>query len=141
VARLCRYAPYVGPVDTGVRVKLLGHAEVGCGELMAKLRDATGHQTSRTVSSSTWLARPWWTARSRSLSRERRSLLEWPVTACLRPCRQVAYFHEQIKGVDFVFVDHPSYPRPGGLYSDANGVYGDNQVRRGGPHAACNASV
>lgn len=33
-------------------------------------------------------------------------------------------------GVDYVFVDHPSYPRPGGgFYSDAAGVYGDNQFR------------
>ena len=32
------------------------------------------------------------------------------------------------KGVDWVFVDHPSYPRPGGIYADAFGVYGDNQV-------------
>ncbi|KAG2500469.1 hypothetical protein HYH03_002036 [Edaphochlamys debaryana] len=42
---------------------------------------------------------------------------------------EVGYFHQQIKGVDFVFVDHPSYPRPGGLYADVNGVYGDNQFR------------
>lgn len=41
---------------------------------------------------------------------------------------EVGYFHSDSKGVDWVFVDHPSYPRPGGLYSDANGVYGDNQV-------------
>jgi hypothetical protein len=27
-----------------------------------------------------------------------------------------------------VFVDHPAYPRPGGLYADKNGTYGDNQV-------------
>lgn len=32
------------------------------------------------------------------------------------------------QGVDFVFVDHPSFPRPGGLYSDEFGTYGDNQV-------------
>ena len=32
--------------------------------------------------------------------------------------------------VDYVFVDHPSYPRPGGgFYSDAAGSYGDNQFR------------
>ncbi|PNH02354.1 Starch synthase 1, chloroplastic/amyloplastic [Tetrabaena socialis] len=40
---------------------------------------------------------------------------------------EVGFFHQQIRGVDFVFVDHPSFPRPGGLYSDENGVYGDNQ--------------
>ena len=42
---------------------------------------------------------------------------------------EVAYFHQSIKGVDFVFVDHPSYPRaPGGIYSDQKGPYNDNQV-------------
>ena len=33
----------------------------------------------------------------------------------------------QRDGVDFVFVQHPSYQRQG-LYSDHQGVYGDNQV-------------
>jgi hypothetical protein len=41
---------------------------------------------------------------------------------------EVGYFHHFHKGVDWVFVDHPSYPRPGGLYADEHGVYGDNQV-------------
>lgn len=41
---------------------------------------------------------------------------------------EVGYFHYKHKGVDWVFVDHPSYPRPGGLYADEHGVYGDNQV-------------
>lgn len=41
---------------------------------------------------------------------------------------EVTYYHYQHKGVDWVFVDHPSYPRPGGLYADEHGVYGDNQV-------------
>jgi hypothetical protein len=46
---------------------------------------------------------------------------------------EVGYFHHFHKGVDWVFVDHPSYPRPGGLYADEHGVYGDNQVGgRGG---------
>ncbi len=45
---------------------------------------------------------------------------------------EIGYFHQQIKGVDHVFVDHPSYPRPGGLYSDTHGTYGDNQVGRSG---------
>ena len=40
----------------------------------------------------------------------------------------VGYFHAHIKGVDFVFVDHTSYQRVGGLYADAFGVYGDNQA-------------
>jgi starch synthase len=42
---------------------------------------------------------------------------------------EVSYFHYKNKGVDWVFVDHPSYPRPGGLYADEHGVYGDNQFR------------
>lgn len=46
---------------------------------------------------------------------------------------EVGYFHYVNKGVDWVFVDHPSYPRPGGLYADEHGVYGDNQV---GPQVA-----
>ena len=45
------------------------------------------------------------------------------------PYAEVGFFHSNIKGVDFVFVDHPSYPRAGGIYSDAFGPYGDNQVR------------
>lgn len=36
--------------------------------------------------------------------------------------------HLKRKGVDMVFVTHPSYQRQG-LYSDTSGVYGDNQVR------------
>ncbi|KAK9904144.1 hypothetical protein WJX75_005380 [Coccomyxa subellipsoidea] len=42
---------------------------------------------------------------------------------------EVGLYHHRSKGVDWVFVDHPSYPRPGGLYADAFGVYGDNQYR------------
>ena len=45
---------------------------------------------------------------------------------------EVGFYHHRSKGVDWVFVDHPSYPRPGGIYADAFGVYGDNQV---GVHA------
>ena len=41
---------------------------------------------------------------------------------------EVGFFHHRSKGVDWVFVDHPSYPRPGGIYADQFGVYGDNQV-------------
>jgi starch synthase len=42
---------------------------------------------------------------------------------------EVGYFHHVNRGVDYIFVDHPSYPRPGGFYADANGAYGDNQFR------------
>jgi hypothetical protein len=42
---------------------------------------------------------------------------------------EVGMYHYAHKGVDWVFVDHPCYPRPGGIYADEHGVYGDNQVR------------
>mmetsp|Transcript_6404 Transcript_6404/g.10959 ORF Transcript_6404/g.10959 Transcript_6404/m.10959 type:complete len:593 (+) Transcript_6404:123-1901(+) len=42
---------------------------------------------------------------------------------------EVGYFHHVSAGVDFVFVDHPSLPREGGLYGDTFGTYGDNQFR------------
>ena len=41
----------------------------------------------------------------------------------------VGFSHYSSKGVDWVFVEHDSYDRPGGLYGDDSGVYGDNQVR------------
>lgn len=41
----------------------------------------------------------------------------------------VGFHHLRADGVDWVFVDHPSYQRPGGLYGDDHGVYGDNQWR------------
>lgn len=44
----------------------------------------------------------------------------------------VTYHLLQLKGVDFVFVGHPSYQRPAGLYADEHGPYGDNQVGGGG---------
>eukprot|EP00892_Ulva_mutabilis_P008623 jgi/Ulvmu1/6132/UM027_0110.1 len=42
---------------------------------------------------------------------------------------KVNFFTKYLDGVDFLFVDHPSYRRPGGMYGDENGVYGDNQWR------------
>jgi starch synthase len=42
---------------------------------------------------------------------------------------EVGFWAARNGGVDFVFIDHPSYQRPGGLYGDTNGVYGDNQWR------------
>ena len=41
---------------------------------------------------------------------------------------EVSYSHLHKDGVDWVFVDHVSFQREGGLYGDAHGVYGDNQV-------------
>ncbi len=40
----------------------------------------------------------------------------------------VGFSHYSSKGVDWVFVEHESYDRPGGLYGDESGVYGDNQA-------------
>ena len=42
---------------------------------------------------------------------------------------EVGFFHKTVKGVDFVFVDHPCFPKAGGIYSDPAGPYGDNLVR------------
>ena len=41
---------------------------------------------------------------------------------------EASFYHHRDKGVDWVFVEHPSYHRAGGLYGDSYGVYGDNQV-------------
>ena len=41
----------------------------------------------------------------------------------------VNYHHEQREGVDWVFVEHMAYQRPGGLYGDHTGIYGDNAFR------------
>ena len=42
---------------------------------------------------------------------------------------EVGFFHHVKEGVDWVFVDHPAYQRPGGIYGDSYGAYGDNQWR------------
>ncbi|KAI3952055.1 hypothetical protein MKW92_019765 [Papaver armeniacum] len=47
---------------------------------------------------------------------------------CFEAEHEVAFFHEYRAGVDWVFVDHPSYHRPGNPYADQFGAYGDNQV-------------
>ena len=52
----------------------------------------------------------------------------------------VGFSHHSSKGVDWVFVEHGSYDRPGGLYGDESGVYGDNQVRFL-PRAMCHNSL
>ncbi|KAK9204555.1 hypothetical protein WN943_014817 [Citrus x changshan-huyou] len=53
---------------------------------------------------------------------------------CMKICcfggeQEIAFFHEYREGVDWVFVDHPSYHRPGNPYGDINGAFGDNQFR------------
>lgn len=41
----------------------------------------------------------------------------------------ISYYHLPQKGVDWIFVANECYQRPGGLYGDKHGVYGDNQYR------------
>eukprot|EP00897_Mesotaenium_endlicherianum_P002200 jgi/Mesen1/2007/ME000147S01096 len=61
---------------------------------------------------------------------------------CFNADQEIAYFHEYRDGVDFVFVDHPSYHRPGTPYGDTRGAYGDNQFRFTLlSHAACEAPL
>ncbi|KAI8020264.1 hypothetical protein LOK49_LG04G00234 [Camellia lanceoleosa] len=44
---------------------------------------------------------------------------------CFGGAQEVAFFHEYRAGVDWVFVDHPSYHRPGSPYGDIYGAFGD----------------
>lgn len=62
---------------------------------------------------------------------------------CFEGLQEVGYFHQIKNGVDYVFVDHPSYHRAGSLYSDVtNKTYGDNQFRYTLlAHAACEAPL
>ncbi|XP_024969992.1 soluble starch synthase 1, chloroplastic/amyloplastic-like isoform X1 [Cynara cardunculus var. scolymus] len=62
--------------------------------------------------------------------------------ACSGGVQDVAFFHEYRAGVDWVFVDHPSFHRPGNPYGDAYGAFGDNQFRFTLLcHAACEAPL
>ncbi|CAM6102451.1 unnamed protein product [Calypogeia fissa] len=62
--------------------------------------------------------------------------------SCFGGLHEVAYFHEYRQGVDWVFVDHPSYHRPGTPYGDTRGAFGDNQFRFTLLcHAACEAPL
>jgi starch synthase len=61
---------------------------------------------------------------------------------CSGGVQEVAFFHEYRAGVDWVFVDHPSYHRPGNPYGDVFGAFGDNQFRFTLLcHAACEAPL
>lgn len=61
---------------------------------------------------------------------------------CFGGVQKVALFHEYREGVDWVFVDHPSYHRPGNPYGDSHGAFGDNQFRFTLLcHAACEAPL
>ncbi|XP_057849357.2 soluble starch synthase 1, chloroplastic/amyloplastic isoform X1 [Cryptomeria japonica] len=62
--------------------------------------------------------------------------------SCFGGQHEVAFFHEYRAGVDWVFVDHPSYHRPGNPYGDNFGAFGDNQFRFTLLcHAACEAPL
>ncbi|KAI3457998.1 hypothetical protein Pfo_014661 [Paulownia fortunei] len=61
---------------------------------------------------------------------------------CFGGVQEVGFFHEYRAGVDWVFVDHPSYHRPGTPYGDIFGAFGDNQFRFTLLcHAACEAPL
>ncbi|KAJ6819270.1 starch synthase 1, chloroplastic/amyloplastic [Iris pallida] len=61
---------------------------------------------------------------------------------CFGGQQEVVFFHEYRAGVDWVFVDHPSYHRPGNPYGDVNGAFHDNQFRFTLLcHAACEAPL
>ncbi|KAJ8751910.1 hypothetical protein K2173_000656 [Erythroxylum novogranatense] len=61
---------------------------------------------------------------------------------CFGDAQEVCFYHEYRKGVDWVFVDHPSYHRPGNPYGNGHGAFGDNQFRFTLlSHAACEAPL
>lgn len=61
---------------------------------------------------------------------------------CFGGVQEVGFFHEYRDGVDWVFVDHLSYHRPGTPYGDSYGAFGDNQFRFTLLcHAACEAPL
>ncbi|KAK4350969.1 hypothetical protein RND71_030282 [Anisodus tanguticus] len=61
---------------------------------------------------------------------------------CFGSAQEVSFYHEYRAGVDWVFVDHPSYHRPGTPYGDIYGAFGDNQFRFTLLcHAACEAPL
>ncbi|KAK7282559.1 hypothetical protein RIF29_11450 [Crotalaria pallida] len=61
---------------------------------------------------------------------------------CFGGVQEVSFFHEFREGVDWVFVDHLSFHRPGTPYGDQFGTFGDNQFRFTLlSHAACEAPL
>ncbi|PIN27121.1 Starch synthase [Handroanthus impetiginosus] len=61
---------------------------------------------------------------------------------CFGGVQEVGFFHEYRAGVDWIFVDHPSYHRPGTPYGDMFGAFSDNQFRFTLLcHAACEAPL
>ncbi|KAL0304419.1 UNVERIFIED_CONTAM: Soluble starch synthase 1, chloroplastic/amyloplastic [Sesamum radiatum] len=61
---------------------------------------------------------------------------------CFGGVQEVGFFHEFRAGVDWVFIDHLAYQRPGTPYGDTFGAFGDNQFRFTLLcHAACEAPL
>ncbi|KFK27706.1 hypothetical protein AALP_AA8G418500 [Arabis alpina] len=61
---------------------------------------------------------------------------------CFGGSQEVSFYHEYRDGVDWVFIDHQSYHRPGNPYGDSKGAFGDNQFRFTLLcHAACEAPL
>ena len=62
---------------------------------------------------------------------------------CFGAAHEVGFMHQIHDGVDFVFVKHDCYERPGGIYVDAMGnAWEDNQFRYTLlSHAACEAPL
>jgi len=42
---------------------------------------------------------------------------------------EATIYHQQTDGVDWVFIDHPTFHRNGNPYGDTRGAFGDNQFR------------
>ncbi|KAI3987977.1 hypothetical protein MKX01_021091 [Papaver californicum] len=62
--------------------------------------------------------------------------------SCFGSAQEVQFHHGYKAGVDWVFVDHPAYHRPGNPYGDVHGAFGDNQFRFALLcHAACEAPL
>lgn len=61
---------------------------------------------------------------------------------CFGADHEVGFFHQYKDGVDWVFIDHTSFHRPGTPYGDHNGAFGDNLFRYTLlNHAACEAPL
>jgi starch synthase len=61
---------------------------------------------------------------------------------CYSGMHEAAFFHQYKDGVDWVFVDHPCFHRPGTPYGDQTGAFGDNMFRFTLlSHAACEAPL
>jgi len=129
-----RYADYEDTEDTGVTVELLGHSEVAYFHRRHKVRTGSSgrafaralgvHSAEAAAVDADELVVVQDITRLR-LTASRKA--HWFVV-CSRRQHNARTPHHTNQGVDWVFVDHPSYKRPT-LYADEHGPYGDNQVR------------